>query len=140
MLFRSLVPLRPGMFDVPDRVGAPVHLLGSRCRQCGEPFFPKRVYCAGCTSGDMADVEFADSGEIDTFTIVRQQPPNSVMVPPYAIVRVRLDGGPSIQTVMATDDIASAGIGQRVRLAARRLMEDEAGRTVVSFMARPVTT
>jgi len=88
----------------------------------------------------MADVEFADSGEIDTFTIVRQQPPNSVMVPPYAIVRVRLDGGPSIQTVMATDDIASAGIGQRVRLAARRLMEDEAGRTVVSFMARPVTT
>ncbi|MBA4181686.1 MAG: hypothetical protein C0506_13940 [Anaerolinea sp.] len=136
----ALVPLRPGMFTVPDRIEAPVHLLGSRCRQCGEPFFPKRVYCAACTSGDMADVEFADSGEIDTFTIVRQQPPNSVMVPPYAIVRVRLDDGPSIQTVMATDDIASARIGQRVQLAARRLMEDEAGNTVVSFMARPVAT
>lgn len=88
----------------------------------------------------MADVEFADRGEIDTFTIVRQQPPNSVMVPPYAIVRVRLDDGPSVQTVMATDDIDSAHIGQRVQLAARRLMEDDTGNTVVSFMARPATT
>lgn len=133
----GLKPLRPGMFAVPDRIDAPVRLLGSRCRQCGEPFFPKRVYCAACTSGDMEAVEFADSGEIDTFTIVRQQPPNSVMVPPYAIVRVRLDDGPSIQTVMATDDVGSARIGQRVQLAARRLMEDDAGNTVVSFMARP---
>jgi uncharacterized OB-fold protein len=134
----ALKPLRAGMFKVPDRVDAPVHLLGSRCRQCGEPFFPKRVYCAACTSGDMADEEFADSGEIDTFTIVRQQPPNSVMVPPYAIVRVRLDGGPSIQTVMATDDVDAARIGAGVRLAARRLEEDEAGNTLISFMARPV--
>ena len=134
-----LKPLRTGMFTVPDRIEAPVHLLGSRCRQCGEPFFPKRVYCANCTSGDMAEVELADGGEIDTFTIVRQQPPNSVMVPPYAIVRVRLDDGPTIQTVMATDDIDSARIGQRVQLAARRLMEDDAGNTVVSFMARPAT-
>lgn len=136
----ALKPLRAGMFTVPDRIEAPVHLLGSRCRQCGEPFFPKRVFCAACTSGDMADVAFAESGEIDTFTVVRQQPPNSVMIPPYAIVRVRLDGGPSIQTVMATDDIDSARIGQRVQLAARRLMEDEAGNTVVSFMARPAAT
>ena len=135
----TLKPLRAGMFKVPDRLDAPVRLLGGRCRNCGEPFFPQRVYCAACTSGDMADVEFADSGEIETYTIVRQQPPNSVMVPPYAIVRVRLDGGPSVQTVMATDDVDAAHIGARVQLAARRLMEDEAGTTIISFMARPAT-
>ncbi len=84
-------------------------------------------------------VEFADTGEVETFTIVRQQPPNSVMIPPYAIVRVRLDGGPSVQTVMATDDVDAVHIGARVRLAARRVKEDEAGNTVVSFMARPVS-
>jgi hypothetical protein len=127
------------MFKVPDRLDAPVRLLGGRCRNCGESFFPTRVYCANCTSGDMAAVEFADSGEVETFTIVRQQPPNSVMVPPYAIVRVRLDGGPSVQTVMATDDVDGARIGARVRLAARRLKEDEAGNTLISFMARPAT-
>jgi hypothetical protein len=132
-----LKPLRSGMFTTPARIEDAVHLLGNRCRQCGEPFFPKRVFCAGCTSGDMAEIEFASAGEIDTFTIVRQQPPNSVMVPPYAIVRVRLDDGPTVQTVMATDDLEAARIGQRVQLRARRLMEDESGATVVSFMARP---
>ena len=136
----KLIPLREGMFKMPDHVDGPAALTGSRCRNCGEPFFPARVYCAACTSGDMEATVFSESGVVETFTIVRQQPPNSVMVPPYAIVRVRLDGGPSIQTVMATDDVAAAQIGARVRLAARRLNEDEAGNTVVSFMARPATS
>ena len=95
-----MVPLREGMFRMPDRLDAPACLLGDRCRKCGESFFPKRVFCAACSSGDMEDVEFASTGEIDTFTIVRQQPPNSVMVPPYAIVRVKLDDGPGVQTVV----------------------------------------
>ncbi|MEP7216611.1 MAG: OB-fold domain-containing protein [Anaerolineaceae bacterium] len=133
----KLTPLREGMFRMPDRLDGPAALLGAVCRNCGEPFFPRRVYCAACTSGEMEDVAFSDNGVVETFTIVRQQPPNSVMTPPYAIVRVHLDGGPTIQTVMATDDIDSAFIGARVRLAIRRLKENEAGETVVSFMARP---
>jgi uncharacterized OB-fold protein len=136
----KLVPLREGMFQMPDQVDGPAALMGSRCRNCGEPFFPARVYCAACTSGDMEAVAFAETGVIETFTVVRQQPPNSVMVPPYAIVRVHLDGGPGVQTVMATDDVDAARIGARVRLAVRRLNEDEAGNTVVSFMARPATS
>lgn len=133
----SLKPLRPGMFNLPDRVDAPVHLLGGRCRNCGEAFFPKRVFCASCSSGDMENVELSDGGLIETFTVVRQQPPGSAMVPPYAIVRVRLDGGPSVQTVMANCDPEQVRIGDRVQLVAHRVMEDEAGATVVSFMAQP---
>ena len=135
----ALIPLQPGMFRVPDRLDASVRLLGALCRRCGQQFFPWRVYCAACTNGDLEQVEFAETGEVETFTIVRQQPPNSVMIPPYAIVRVRLDGGPSVQTVMATDDVDAVHIGARVRLAARRVKEDEAGNTVVSFMARPLS-
>lgn len=133
-----LVPLREGMFHVPEKLDAPAGLLGNRCRNCGEPFFPRRVFCAACSSGDMEDVEFASTGEVDTFTIVRQQPPNSVMVPPYAIVRVNLDNGPGVQTVVRGDELAGVRMGARVQLIVRRLKEDEAGNTVVSFMARPV--
>jgi len=134
----ALKPLRPGMFRLPDRLDAPVQLLGGRCRACGEPFFPKRTYCAACTSGDQEDVEFAPSGVIETFTIVRQQLPGSAMVPPYAIVRVKLDDGPGIQTVATNCDPESIRIGDRVQLVAHRVMDDEAGNTVVSFMAQPV--
>lgn len=133
-----LVPLREGMFRMPDALDQPAALLGSRCRNCGESFFPRRVFCAACSSGDMEAVELASTGEIDTFTVVHQQPPNSVMVPPYAIVRLRLDNGPGVQTVVATEDLDNVRIGARAQLLARRIKEDDAGNTVVSFMARPI--
>ena len=135
---RILVPLRDGMFRMPGRLDSPAGLLGDRCRNCGEAFFPRRVFCAACSSGEMQDDEFSSTGTIETFTVVHQQPPNSVMEPPYAIVRVRLDGGPSVQTVVPTEDIEGVCIGGRAALLVRRLKEDEAGNTVVSFMARPI--
>lgn len=134
----KLVPLRAGMFETPDSLGTPVRLFGGRCRDCGEPSIPKRVFCAACTGGNVEDVSFADSGTVDTYTIVRQQLPGSAMVPPYAIVRVRLDDGPLVQTV-AVGDGSDIAIGTRVRLVAERVKEDEAGDTVISFMATPAS-
>lgn len=132
----KLVPLRPGMFRMPGAVGDPVHLLAVRCRSCGETFFPKRVFCANCSGGDMEEVELPDRGEIQTFTIVRQQLPGSAMEPPYAIVRVALQGGLSVQTVIPACE--SLRIGAPVEFIAGRIMQDEAGDTVVSFIARPL--
>ena len=132
-----LVPLRAGMFEVPAHLDDPVRLLGNRCRACGQPFIPKRHYCAACTAGNLEDVAFSDVGEVETFTIVRQQLPGSAMVPPYAIVRVRLDDGPSVQTV-AVGDGSDIRIGSRVRMVAHRIKDDEAGNTIVSFMAQPI--
>jgi len=133
----TLKPLRSGMFVLPDRLDAPALLLGGRCRACGETFFPKRAYCAACCSGDQDDAEFGDSGVIETFTVVHQQLPGSAMVPPYAIVRVKLDDGPGVQTVAANWDPASIRIGDRVQLVVHKVMDDEAGNTVVTFMAQP---
>lgn len=133
----NLKPLRPGMFALPERVDMPVRLRGNRCRACGQPFFPARHYCAACTSGDMEDTEFADAGKIETFTVVRQQPPGGAITPPYAIVRVKLDNGPTVQTVATNCDPEKLKIGDRVQLIAHRVLEDESGATVVSFMAQP---
>src|SRR5450830_645673 len=131
---RTMKPLRPGMFVLPDRLDAPARLLGGRCRACGETFVPKRAYCAGCTSGDQEDAEFGNTGVIETFTVVYQQLPGSAMVPPYAIVRVKLDDGPGVQTVAANCDPATIRIGDRVELIVHKVMDDAAGNTIVSFM------
>jgi hypothetical protein len=130
-------PLREGMFVLPDHLDAPARLLGGRCRACGETFVPKRAYCAGCTSGDQEDAEFGNTGVIETFTVVYQQLPGSAMVPPYAIVRVKLDDGPGVQTVAANCDPATIRIGDRVELIVHKVMDDAAGNTIVSFMAQP---
>ena len=42
------VPIEPGFFTIPDDPAEPPRLLGSRCRACGEHFFPRREICAKC--------------------------------------------------------------------------------------------
>lgn len=137
---QRLVPLREGMFAAPNKIGEPASLLGARCRACGETFFPKRVFCAACSSDEMEDVSLPSTGTVQTFTIVRQQLPGSAMTPPYAIVNVAVDRGPTIQTVVPGDSLEGLTIGGRVELVIGRVMDDEAGNTVVSFVARPVAS
>ena len=133
----TLKPLREGMFKPVSKLDEPAHLIGGRCRDCGETFFPKRAFCAACCSGNQEDIEFKNTGTIDTFTVVYQQLPGSAMVPPYAIVRVALDDGPGVQTVATNCDPASLKIGDRVKLVVHKVMDDPAGTTIVSFMAQP---
>lgn len=129
----DVVPLRGEMFHAPPRVGERARLRGSRCRDCAETFFPHRRYCAACTSGAMDEIELRSSGEVATFTIVHQQLPGSAMVPPYAIVNVRLDEGPTVQTVLR-ERFEALSIGSRVDLVIEPVL-DEDGRTYVSFVA-----
>jgi uncharacterized protein len=134
-----LVSLRPGMFSMPDQLDQPVNLLGSRCAACRETFFPQRVFCANCSSAELREVRLASEGSVETYTIVRQQLNGSAMVPPYPIVRVALDGGPTVQTVMLGCEPEAVRIGERVAIVAHAIMDDEAGNTVVSFVARPLS-
>lgn len=134
----ALVPLREGMFKTPSALGEPARLLANRCRACGETFFPKRAFCAACTGGDMEDVVLGSTGTVQTFTIVRQQLPGSAMVPPYAIVNVAVDRGPTVQTVTPGDRLEGLSIGGRVELVIEKILDDEAGNAVVSFIARPI--
>jgi uncharacterized OB-fold protein len=125
------------MFRMPEELDTPVHLLGARCGACGETFFPRRTFCANCSSDQMNEVELPSHGIISTYTIVRQQLPGSAMVPPYPIVRVALEGGTSLQTVMVDCDPEKVRIGDPVAIVVHRIKDDEAGNTVVSFVARP---
>ncbi len=135
-----LVALAPGTFRIPERLGLPVHLLGARCRACGETFFPKRVFCANCSSDSLEEVEMPERGQVQTYTVVHQQLPGSAMVPPYAIVRIALPNGVAVQTVMVEGDLASLAIGDVVDLVAGRIMEDDAGNTLISYLARKAQT
>lgn len=136
---QALVPLREGMFKPPSALGEPARLLADRCRKCGETFFPKRVFCAACTSDDMEDVVLSSTGTVQTFTVVRQQLPGSAMTPPYAIVNIAVDRGPTVQTVTPGDHLKGLAIGGRVELIIEKIMDDEAGNAVVSFIARPIS-
>ena len=134
---RKQIPLRPGMFRMPEKPGEPPRLLGTRCRACGELFAAKRAFCAHCSSPEMEEVLLSATGVIRTYTIVRQQPPGSLIAPPYVIASVRLDDGVNVQSLLTDIDPEKAHIDLPVEIVLKAVKQDEAGNDLVATFFRP---
>src|SRR2546428_13759788 len=67
---RARVAVKPGYFTVPDDPTEPPRLLGSRCLDCGEHFFPRRAICAKCMSERTEDVLLGPRGRLFSYTFV----------------------------------------------------------------------
>jgi len=132
------VPLKEGLFKLPSSPEEKGFLIGSRCRSCGEVFFPGRVYCANCTSADMEEIPLSTRGKLETFTISRGVPPGSIMQAPYGIGQVRLPEGALVTTVFAQCDLEKLDIGMDMELVMEKVKEDEQGNDVMAFKFKPV--
>ena len=51
---RPRVPIKPGFFTIPDDPSQAPRLLGTKCRACGEHFYPRRAICGKCMSEQTA--------------------------------------------------------------------------------------
>jgi uncharacterized OB-fold protein len=137
----EMVPLRAGMFEMPDSIEGKPRLYGQRCKNCKEVFATTgREYCANCGERALEQILLGTSGKVHTFTIVHQQLPGSLMEPPYVIARVTLPEGVSVQTVLCDVEPEDVKIGMPVEICLRQLEEDDEGRAVVNFFFRPGVT
>jgi uncharacterized OB-fold protein len=136
---RRRVPIEPGFFTIPEDRAEPPLLLGSRCRACGERFFPRRQVCARCLAAGCEDVLLGPRGTLWTFTWVH--------VPffgkkhaggaGYGVGQVDLPEGPRIQAVLSGAQGAFA-IGMPMELELETLRETPEGDEVVIHRFRPV--
>lgn len=135
---RKQVPIDGRLFKLPSSPSEKAHLIGSRCRSCGETFFPKRSYCANCTSPDMEEVALSTRGKLETFTISRATPPGSLIQAPYGLGYVRLPEGCIVQTVLSECDPQKLEIDMDMELVIEKIREDEEGNDVMAFKFKPV--
>ncbi len=135
---RQRVPIEPGFFTIPDEPGQSPRLLGSRCRDCGEHFFPRRPVCARCLAEGTEDVLLGPEGNLYTWTYVHFPLFNSQRAEHggYGVGQIDLPEGPRIQCVLSggPDDFR---IGMPMRLELETLREDAEGQDVVIFRFRP---
>ena len=129
---KKAVPVRRDLFEM-DKTGHPV-LLGSRCRKCGEIYFPSKSHCDGCHVGDLEIVRFGRRGKIHTFAIVRQASPEFRV--PYAIGRVDVEEGVRVFTQLVHDELEKIEIGQEVELVLDRLFEEADGTEILGYKYR----
>jgi len=134
------VPLKPGYFTLPEDPARPPRLLGTRCRACGEHFFPRRAICAKCLSEDTEDCELSGRGTLYSFTFVHFPlfgSTNMEHFGGYGVGQVDLPEGPRIQAPLAGKQ-EEFRVGQSLELELEKLREDDAGNDVMIVRFRPV--
>jgi len=135
---KHMVPLREGIFRLPDTPkGKPV-LLGSRCPDCGAYYFPKRVICVACGQNGLDEAELSTRGKVWTYTIAGQTPPGSLVEAPYALAVVELPEKVAIRAVLTDVDLDRVKVGMDVEITLAKMKEDEDGNDVVSYKFKPV--
>jgi uncharacterized OB-fold protein len=96
------VPIEDGFFTIPDRDGESPRLLGSRCRACGEVFFPRRAVCAKCLAIGTDELELGSRGRLWTWTWCHLPLFGSRRSDGgYGVGQVDLPEGPRVQAVLA---------------------------------------
>ena len=130
---RKQVPLKGARL----RLGDSPALLGSRCPQCGEHFYPPRYVCLNCYHEGLEEVALSTRGELYTFTIARAALPGTLMTPPYVIAQVRLPEGVSVATVLTDVDPETVRIGMPLELVVEKALVDSEGNDLMTFKFRP---
>lgn len=139
MTARTRVPIEPGYFTIPERPSEAPRLLGSRCRSCGEYFFPRRVVCARCLEEDTEDVLLGPRGTLYTWTYVHFPlfGAKRADAEGYAVGQIDLPEGPRVQSVLSGGPKAFR-VGMPMELDLETLRENEKGEDVVIFRFRPL--
>ncbi len=134
---KKAVPLKEGLFTVPSPGGEGGHLIGSRCKSCGDVFFPKRDVCLSCGQADMEETALNTRGKLEAWTVVRQTPTGAIVTAPYGLGRIELLEGVFVATVLTDCDLEKLKSGTEWELVIEKVKEDEEGNDVMAYKFRP---
>jgi len=137
------VPVQEGVFTWPSDEP---HLIGSRCRNCGNHVFPVQDGCPKCTGADMEQVELGRRGTLWAWTVQGfppKAPPylgddNPKTFKPYGVGYIELPGELKVEARLTEADPAKLKIGMEMEMVLVPLTTDEDGNEVVTFAFRPV--
>jgi uncharacterized OB-fold protein len=130
--------VKAGYFTVPDDPSEPPRLLGTRCEDCGEHFFPRRAVCAKCLSRRTTDALLGPRGTLYSYTFVHFPLFGSMRVEHvgYGVGQVDLSEGPRVQFPLAgKQEEYRIGMALEAELDALR---EQDGQDVVILRFRPV--
>jgi len=128
-----MVPLREGIFRLPSGPDEEPALIGSRCQNCGDHFFPKRYICLSCGQEGIEETALGGRGKIWTYTVARQTAPGSLMQAPYVIVVVQLAEGAMVQAVLADCDPEAVHVGMDVEMVLEKMGTSAEGNDLMAF-------
>jgi uncharacterized protein len=110
-----------------------------KCGKCGKIFFPPRLVCSSCGGRSFEKTTLAQTGKIETFTVIHVAPSGFGDEAPYAVGIIKLDDGVKLTAQIVDCDPKSLAIGDPVRLEFRKVQEDgESGVICYGYKFVPV--
>jgi uncharacterized OB-fold protein len=136
---KNILPLKPGLYSIPDSENDRLALIGCKCPSCHEIFFPKRFICQNCQNKNIDEILLSTIGKIYSFTTVMQRPAAHYKGPvPYSFGWVELPEGVRIETLYTECDPDKLEIGLEVEMILGKIYVDDEGKEIVCHMFRPV--
>ena len=109
-------------------------LIGSKCTDCGDEFFPPVYRCRGCGSDRIKDKEMPKTGKIMTYTILHEPLPGFEAQTPLHLAVVELENGARVLSQVVDSPEGSIKTGAKVRAIVRRaLVDGESGQIIYGY-------
>ena len=109
-------------------------LIGSRCADCGQEFFPPVYKCRKCGSEHIKDKEMPKTGKIMTYTLLHEPLPGFESQAPLFLAVVDLGNGARILSQIVDSPEESVKTGAKVRATVRRVRVDgDSGQIVYGY-------
>lgn len=120
-------------------------LFGSRCRACGELYFPAARGCTRCCGTQFEAVDLGHRGRLWSWTVQGfcPKPPydgaaTEAGFRPYGVGYVEMDGGIKVESRLTLADPARLRIGMAMALTLEPYRADADGTPVHTYAFRPV--
>lgn len=108
-------------------IPARYNLVGSKCNVCGEIFFPPIKICPNCrrkSIGKIEDYKLKGTGIVESFTIIKNAPPEFEKNVPYAIAIIKMEEDCYVTGEIVDCELDEIQIGMKVEVCFRRIQQD----------------
>lgn len=115
------------IFDIPTNKTAKFwdelengKVYGTKCKKCGEKYFPPVADCPECLTSDMDWIDFTgEEGEVETFTHVIVRPMSFAQHETYTVAVAKLKQGVKVLAWLSGVKLGQAKVGMKVKLVGR---------------------
>lgn len=134
---KKRIPIRERLLSAPLSRLEDVHLLGSKCKNCGEVALGEVSSCQNCTREDLEVIPLSQNGKLWTYTIIRNRPPGDFKGKvSMGEGLVELPEGIRVKSPLG-GDVEKLEIGMDLKFTAYPLYENESGDEVIAFRFDP---
>jgi len=91
-------------------------IYASKCRNCGEIYFPPQADCSKCKSSDIELFKLSGEAELETYTIINIKPSTFAHYKDYIVAIGKLKEGVKALAWLEVDDPSKLKIGMKLKL------------------------